>query len=101
MKHKNDTVIRAWLDGKTVQYQQSPGHVWVDHTMTVYACPNFVYQADGGAWRIKPEPRVLWAVFKDILLHGAYSTEYSANATVDGRDGYTVVKMQEISDAHE
>ncbi len=98
MKHKNDEVIRAWLDGKTIQsrYKET---VWYDH-FKGDGRPNltiFDERADD-EWRIKPEPKKLWVVY-DNFCNIAHLTKIESEAQNFAKyygAMYTVVEMQEV-----
>lgn len=52
-KHPHDAVIRAWLDGKTIQYQHPVAETWNDVTRRGdEGTPAFLKME---TWRIKPE----------------------------------------------
>ena len=56
-KYKHDEIVRAWLDGKTVQRKE--GTVWVDVSLPLQhaqAVPMFLAQ---NTYRIKPNPKTL------------------------------------------
>ncbi len=103
-KHPNDEVIRAWLEGKTVQYRWKEGVEWEDHNMSDYGTPNFLDQEDEGTWRIKPEIKVLWAVFieKSQAPSAICVSKAAAESMVEKRREssltYTIVKMQEVEE---
>ncbi len=102
-KHPNDEVIRAWLEGKTVQYQWQGGSDWEDHNMSDYGTPNILDQEDEGTWRIKPELKIVWAVYMDKTNRPAASFESREDAErfVKIRNEnctvvFRVVKLQEV-----
>ena len=73
MTYKHDTLIRAWLDGKTVQYRN--GLLWVDMPSVSEATkmPHF-YQCD--EYRLKPiEIRVRLALLKNYRTAVVHSLE--------------------------
>lgn len=49
-KHPNDAVIRAWLDGKTIQHSSGDG--WEDWTHDFSNTP--LFGAISCQWRVKP-----------------------------------------------
>lgn len=52
-------IIKAWSEGKTIQFSPGNGEKWVDCGSNVDFSSGYVH------YRIKPEPRVAsrWAVF--------------------------------------
>lgn len=79
-KHPNDEVIRAYLDGKVVQYRYDPSNEWVDHSLDrpdIYGRPPGLLHSEG-QWRVKPEPRVLYVLFDGDRAMNARHTEAGA-----------------------
>ncbi len=102
MKHKNDEVIRAWLDGKTVQYRYAgEDECWVSFAHFAHGVtrnPDFLDENSLGEWRIKPEPNNLWVVYDN---HGniAHLTKFESEAQNFAKYYgvmYTVVEMKEV-----
>lgn len=54
--HKNAEVIKAWADGKAIQWQTSCGD-WIDFLDYAHSGPWNDYTQ---VWRIKPEPKKGW-----------------------------------------
>lgn len=54
--HKNAEVIKAWADGKEIQYRFEDGK-WHDFEHCGTAGP---WISDSPQWRIKPQKRELW-----------------------------------------
>lgn len=53
--HKNAEVIKAWADGKAIQWKTTRGE-WIDFRESVHTGPWY----DAAIWRIKPEPKKGW-----------------------------------------
>jgi len=69
-------IIQAFAEGKTIQWRDPVKDTWVDESV-----PNWNPSAE---YRIKPDPREVWAVFRNGILWGVRSTEESANLFVAG-----------------
>jgi hypothetical protein len=52
---KHDEVIRAWLDGKTIQRYNAFDDVWVS-SVNEWLNPKYFYEFE---WRVKPEARTI------------------------------------------
>lgn len=61
--HKYAEVIKAWADGKTIQFRYLHAGVmldWADFTASFAGCPDFCdTNGVNYEWRVKPEPVVL------------------------------------------
>jgi len=51
MNHPHDPLIRAWLDGRAVQYMDGDRWVDIEPAATIVKCPHFYRDC---AYRLKP-----------------------------------------------
>ena len=61
--HRWAEVIKAWADGKTVQYRDDVDEQWFDHNIhhpEWYDYRPLAWTDDRGEWRIKPERKTGW-----------------------------------------
>lgn len=56
----NADLIRAVLDGKTVQRKMQPSGAWDTYALARDALADLISYGDAYEWRFKPEPVVLW-----------------------------------------
>ncbi len=83
MTIKHADIIRAILDGKTVQYQPPLDDKWYDRAPVTRTVVEVAEQGQG-AWRVKPEPVVKWApVWKGHSIGNARSCRAVANFADD------------------
>lgn len=70
MKEDQKEVIKAWIDGATIQWQSSE-HTWSD--CFEYGDCNRVYFNDDVVYRIKPTPVVTETLIETYIgYHGEY-----------------------------
>jgi len=89
-------VIQAFAEGRSVQYQCPASGVWMD---VEYPGLHPTYQ-----WRIKPEPRELWAVYNyNGEYGGSRNTEREAlvaaadwDKSFPSQAPHTVVRFREV-----
>lgn len=75
--HKYAEVIKAWADGKDVQYKHEDEEKWTDYVDgngLGFQHPNFL-------WRIKPEPKKAGDVLYDCYKNAAQ--EFLGQRSVD------------------
>ncbi len=65
--HKHAEVIKAWADGKAVQYRYSPCEEWYDLTSSY---PNWMPEYE---YRIKPEPKPDYEETVTLFRNSAFS----------------------------
>lgn len=90
-KYKHDAIVRAWLDGKTVQTLS--GQDWQDIAPTPTTANVMPYFSADRVYRIKPTPR-----FRLIYINGAgawYSTHAEAHDLLQTTIRGTVLCIQE------
>lgn len=58
MSYKHDAIVRAWLDGKTIQAKGADGK-WHDYAFTVATAYEVPWFSVSSTFRIKPEPVVV------------------------------------------
>lgn len=72
-------LIRAVLDGKTVQWRNNKqwGAIWLDYQSPSVAIQDMAADVDPDcAFRLKPEPRCVWALFyADGMPSGTYESQ--------------------------
>jgi hypothetical protein len=81
-RHPHDSLIRAWLDGRTVQYFDAASGLWVDiePASSVDKLPHFY--RDGTPYRIKP---VVVRVRNAIMRDGARAWVVACNTIQEER----------------
>lgn len=72
-KYKHDAIVRAWLDGKTVQTLS--GQDWQDIAPTPTTANVMPYFSADRVYRIKPTPR-----FRNVYVNGAGAWKISREA---------------------
>lgn len=77
-------IIQAWIDGKTIQYDEWNTNKWED----LIGEPNFHLCK----WRIKPEPREFWV--KEYPNSGF--SFFTCKLTSQPSDDYKIIHLREV-----
>lgn len=98
MKDNQKEVLKAWIDGTTIQYQNVDG-LWSDRQ--AYENCSTVWFNDGTIYRIKPKEIVTTTCIEKDYVHGLHAT-YSGTTKKHNLkltwspDGKTLLKAEVI-----
>lgn len=80
MKYPHDELIRAWLDGRTVQYRNGDHWRDIEAAATVDKMPHFYRD---GAYRLKPE---VFRVRHALMRTGVGTSVLTVHSLVEEKD---------------
>lgn len=86
-------LVQAMAEGKTIQVKLNEKDTW-------RTCPELMFMEPPECYRIKPEPRVLWAVYDRKSGERIFTSQEEDSPSIrsslkSNRNDYEVVKMVE------